>query len=235
MKILFHGNSISTPQQFLDDVYRVPYIHGLFVEVAKTKDDRIVILNPDSNQRLAVQKINNYTFQETKDSNFILLEDMMRYFQQIKKRLVISALIGTGMLTFKEVDAYTTALADIVNEYPDIDVSVCSLSHALIMNLKSKLKKAKIGVILEPANLNYIDVDFYIFSANMLDAKILRQQDRNGKESMISLCSWTGLQQTMNFFRDDETKQILTEEQIDRITLIGYYPEIIHRSIQDIQ
>lgn len=234
MRILYHGNCITTPKEFLEEVKTIDYIDGLKVDVAKTKDNKIVILNPTSNQNLAVEKISNSTLQETKESNFILLDDLMKQYQSIKKRMIVMALVGAKLLSFQEIDTYTTALAEVVNQYPDTEIGICSLSHSLILNIIPKIKKAKIGVVLEPANLNYIDVDFYVFNANMLDARIFKQQDNNGKESMIDLTSWTNLQQTINFFREENTKKTLTEAQINRISLIGNYPEIIYRSIQKI-
>ena len=60
-----------------------------------------------------------------------------------------------------------------------------SVSRALIKIVKNSKIPAKFGFVLAGFDLNYIDLDYYIFTMQMINFQLLSQQIDSGKMVMI--------------------------------------------------
>ena len=81
--------------------------------------------------------------------------------------------------------------------------------------------------MLSPYETNYIDVDFYIFSPEMLSYPILKQQLEFNKEAMISSRGCGEMMIIYNFF--NSLPQNEATELFNSISFISDYPLIIYK------
>ena len=231
MKILFYNNILYDVETFNKQVLQNPNVDGIVMNVVMTKDGKMIIVI-FSDEGVIVQGLENYTYEQTKEDAFILLDEVLSL--NINKRVLINAIISPQYLNYKDIDRYTKNLTDILNRHQNIDISVFSVSYPLITALKQKLTKNKIGVLLNPNNATYIDVDFYIFPSILLNTNILNQQFRNGKELMVLLQSFGDLNSLNNFFTDEINKNQLSRQLINSISVLTRYPDITYNTIKNI-
>ena len=231
MKILFYNNILYDVETFNKQVLQNPNVDGIVMNVVMTKDGKMIIVI-FSDEGVIVQGLENYTYEQTKEDAFILLDEVLSL--NINKRVLINAIISPQYLNYKDIERYTTNLTDIINRHQNVDVSVFSVSYPLITALKPKLIKNKIGVLLNPNNATYVDVDFYIFPSILLNTSILNQQFRNGKELMILLQSFGDLNSLNNFFTDETNKNQLSRQLINSISVLTRYPDITYNTIKNI-
>lgn len=231
MKILFYNNILYDVETFNKQVLQNEIVDGIVMNVVMTKDGQMIIVI-FSDEGIIVQGLEKYTYEQTKEDAFILLDEVLSL--NINKRVLINAIISPQYLNFKDLDRYTTNLTNVINKHPNIDISVFSLSYPLITALKPKLSRNKIGVLLSADNATYIDVDFYIFPPILLNPSILNQQFNNKKEIMILLQDWNDLNQTNRFFTNETNKSQLPRGLVDSISVLTRYPDITYNTIKNI-
>lgn len=233
MKILYYGNIIYTPEEFKVNVLDQDYIDGIVLNTVMSKDGKMVVISFESIATI-VQGIENYTYQQSKEGNIILLDDALSTIRGMNKRLLINAVITPALLNYKDLDTYTTNLTNIINKYPDIDISVFSVNYAVIDNLKPKLLNNKLGVLLSAENANYMDVDFYIFPPILLNSVILNQQYNRNKEIMIFLQNWNDLNQMNTFFTNPENTSRISRQLMNDISVLTMYPRITYNTTRNL-
>lgn len=89
----------------------------------------------------------------------------------------------------------------ILDTTPNLTYYISSNNYNIIYYLKQTTLKYKIGVLLNPNELNYIDVDFYIFPTEMLNYSIIKQQLDIKKEVMIISYNNKDIITINNFFK----------------------------------
>ncbi len=233
MKILYYGNIIYTPEEFKANVLNQYYISGIVVNTVMSKDGKMVVISFDNIANI-VQEIENYTYEQSKEGNIILLDDVLATIRGINKRILINAVITPTLLNYKDLDIYTTNLTNIINKYPDIDISVFSVNYAVIDYLKPKLLNNKLGVLLSAENANYIDVDFYIFPPILLNTVILNQQYNKNKEIMIFLQNWNDLNQMNTFFTNTDNTSRISRQLMNDISVLTMYPRITYNTTRNL-
>ena len=233
MKILYYGNIIYTLDEFKSNVLNEDYIDGIVLNTVMTKDQKMVIISFDNIEN-TVLGIENYTYEESKEGNLLLLSDVLEALKNINKRILINAVITPPLLNFKDLDTYTTNLTTIINRYSSINISVFSVNYAVINALKPKLLNNKIGVLLNAENANYIDVDFYIFPPILLNTFILNQQYNRNKEIMIFLQNFNDLNQMNNFFTNSENTSRISRQLMNDISVLTTYPRITYNTTRNL-
>jgi len=231
MKILFYSNILYDVETFNKQVLQNDVIDGIVMNVVMTKDGQMVIVS-FSTEGSIVQGLENYTYAQTKEDAFVLLDEVLNF--NINKRVLINAIITPQFLNFKDLDRYTTNLTNIINRHQNLDISVFSVSYPLITALKPKLTRNKIGALLSADNATYIDVDFYIFPPILLNTTILQQQFNNRKEIMILLQDWNDLNRVNTFFTNEINKNQLSRDLIESISVLTRYPDITYNTIKNI-
>lgn len=233
MKILYYGNIIYTLDEFKSNVLNEDYIDGIVLNTVMTKDQKMVIISFDNIEN-TVLGIENYTYEESKEGNLLLLSDVLEALKNINKRILINAVITPPLLNFKDLDIYTTNLTTIINRYPSTNISIFSVNYAVINALKPKLLNNKIGVLLSAENANYIDVDFYIFPPILLNTSILNQQYEKNKEIMIFLQNFNDLNQMNNFFTNIENTSRISRQLMNDISVLTMYPRITYNTTRNL-
>lgn len=77
---------------------------------------------------------------------------------------------------------FVELISDIVNRYPNNNLYISSIDQEILYYLQRLIKYAKIGMVIDKNNLNYFDLDFYIFSTDLLNKDITTQQLKFNKE-----------------------------------------------------
>ena len=95
--------------------------------------------------------------------------------------------------------------------------------------MKQNDLKVKYGFAIVGFDLYYIDVDYYLFTVEMLNFPLLKQQIDNKKEVMVYIGNDYELSYLYDIFLGDK-KTNLTEEIFKSIYIIGDYPEILHKT-----
>jgi len=232
VKILYYGNVIYTPEEFKNNILNQEYIDGIVINTVMSKDGKMVVISFESIANI-VQDIENYTYEQSKEGTIILLDDVLTNIRGTNKRVLVNAVITPTLLNYKDLEIYTTNLTNIINKYPDIDISVFSVNYAVINYLKPKLLNNKLGVLLSAENTNYIDVDFYIFPSILLNTTILNQQYNKNKEIMIFLQNWNDLNQMNTFFTNKENTSKISRQLMNDISVLTMYPRITYNTTRN--
>ena len=233
LKLFYYGNIKYNVEDFKNNILNQNYIEGIVLNTVMTKDGKIVVVSFESIENI-VKEIEEYTYEQTKEENIILLDTVLNLIKDTNKRILINAIITPSLLNYKDLDTYTTNLINIIDKYNDINISVFSINYAIINFLKPKIKNNKLGILLSKENSNYIDVDFYIFPPLLLNTNILNQQYNQNKENMIYLQNWNDLNQVNTFFSNTINKSQMSKQLINEISILTMYPLITYNTIKTI-
>lgn len=180
MKIILYGNKLNNYYDFLNKISNNINIVGILFDVLMTNYGKIIISSTSNNN-----------FQK----NNLLLDDMLKYLTSSNKKIIINLLpVSNSLITqynyqniIKMNEQYIKLLKNILDKYPMLEFYISSFNENILYFIKSILYEYKNGLILTKSNINYSDVDFYIFNINMIDEKIISQQLYLNKEIMILL------------------------------------------------
>ncbi len=229
MKIVASKNNLFNMDEFLSSNHSRDYVHGLFVNIVKTKDDELLIFDFVDDNFKDLLSMEEKSLQELYPKSIVFLEQFLNQVQsyEIKKDLYLNLLLNFNVIDPQEIENYIANLLVILRQYPDFSFHLCSRHQPLLTHLKNYDLNYPLGFIVSSGN--YIDVDFYIFSIVYLNAKILLEQHERNKKLMIHLESWDDLDFVDNFF--EEAKE-LPSSLVNQVHVIGTYPEIIYRSLE---
>lgn len=231
MKIVASKNNAFNMQQFLKINSQRDYVEGIFVNIAGTNDNQIIIFDFVNNNYAELANVENQNLTSIENSSILSLTEFLDLLLQenITKKIYLNILLSFNIIEYKKIRNYIYAIINIITKYPMFSFYLSSQNQNIISNLKVFDSNYPIGYIVSPSN--YIDVDFYIFTPFFLNTKILNEQFKNKKDLMILLTNWTDLQYVIDFFNSLPEKEIFPKELIEKLKIIGEYPEIIYRSL----
>lgn len=238
MKLIANRNLLQSGEEFLKQfMNNVNYLEGILMEVTLTKDGIPVIIVPYDSTTLSAQAIKNIqttNFNNIKDYDLITLDNTLNSLRGLNNKIIINFVpISTtqyaqNIQLINQINQQqVNVLYKVINKYPQLNIYLSSISHTIIRQIKATNPSNKIGVVLSPYETNYIDVDFYIFSPEMLSYPILKQQLEFNKETMISSRGCGEMMIIYNFF--NSLPQNEANELFNSISFISDYPLIIYK------
>ncbi len=231
MKIVASKNNLFNMDSFLNDSNNKDYVTGLFINIATTKNNHLIVFDYVNNNYSDLVNVEEQTFDDIHNESIFSLEELLQKLitTNVQKDIYLNLLLNFNIIDNKKIDSYIEQVFCIIDKYPTISFHLCSNNQNLLANLKTYDRNYPIGYIIGPGG--YIDVDFYIFSIHFLNTKILNEQHALQKGMLIQLLDWADLQYVCNFL--EKEKDFLTNGLCEKISYIGAYPDIIHNSLKN--
>jgi len=232
MSIIAFKNNTQNSAEFLSDVNVTDYIDGIIIQVTMTKDGTIIGFGQDALAINSIETLQNSKFSDLQQVYAIPdLNSILKLFGNWQKRIVIrvtsllSPILSTETLQeFNQRNTeYIVKLNSIINNYRNLNISLHSVNNHTVYFLKQNIKNFPIGLELSDENYNFMDVDYYVFPANLLEYRIINQQLNLNKEVMISIQSGNDLELVYQFFENSPQNNL-----IPQLTFITSYTRIVN-------
>lgn len=239
LKILVNKTDLYNNAEFLKKTsQKIKYLEGVGFNIAITKDNQFVVFSPISNNQATIQTITNKNLKELTYLDLLTLKDVLTFYQQkqSQNKIFLNLLPSTipitseeSLETIKNINQnYTKHLLETLKPYENLNLYLGSVNASLMQLLKSENIPWKKGIVLFGGNLNYIDVDFYVFGTELLNAEIFNQQLKSNKEVILYLGDANDLTIAYKFFRG-ETSTALANSIFDDILFLNDYPELFFK------
>lgn len=231
MKVIAKKNNLYNMNLFLNNNKDREYVEGFFINIARTRDNKIIIFDFVNNDYKDLINVEDQTLEQIDQVAIVSLEEFLKQLvtNGIAKQIYINILLNFNILEYERIKSYLDQVLQILSHYPTLDFHLCSENQNVLSNLKTYDIDYPIGYIVLPNS--YIDVDFYVFSTQLLSAPILAEQHAKNKQLLVDLNNWSDLQYIEILFDELKAKNLLDETIINEIRIIGEYPEIIYRTL----
>ena len=237
MKIIIQKGEKYSAKEFFNKIIDLEYIDGITLNVAKTTDNILVVFNLASSSSVLIKNIFTSSYEQMKNLEIIRLESVIRYLDQIhypKKVLLnlipykpIQLTEEQNKLLMIEYENYASQLEEMLKNL-NIDIYIHSASRSLLEVVRRKEIPCQYGFAIVGYDLNYIDVDYYVFTVEMLNFPLMKQQINLKKKVMIYVQNDYELSIVYDLFIENK-KSSVTEELSKEIYVIGNYPELLQK------
>lgn len=232
MKIILHKNRKYDYYTFLNSAINNPIIDGIALDVLMTKDQKIIIYTPTDDYLYNINQIQSNTYENLKNTDIVLLEEVISPFSNTNKKIIINLLpiINNTITKDNFIDAvklnkdYIMTVEKIINKYSGIEFYLCSAYDNLVYQLKLLNNNHKKGFIINNLSTNYIDVDFYVFTVNILDEQMINQQLSFNKEVMIYILNCDDMNNIMKSIIQKNINNTLNKTLLNEVYFINNYP-----------
>jgi hypothetical protein len=214
------------------------YIDAVSFNITYTKDNKIVVFNTTTSGAAITNTINNSTLDSLQGYEVNLLNNTLEKLNQgnFKKQIYINLVPSNyDILTdenIKEItesmNNYIDKLKIIINNYPNLIINLHSINRSLVTILKQKIPNRKIGFVVSEDDFNYIDVDYYIILANIVNDSIIDLLIKNKKEVNIYIYSDYYISYIYEHYLGEKSTPIM-QETFNKLGIISSYPEIINK------
>lgn len=238
MKLIIQKGEKYTNEDFFKQVIHYEYIDGITLNVAKTNDDVLVVFNLASSSNVLIKNIYESSYQQLKNLEVISLETVIRYLSQINypKKILLNLIPYKLMQLTEEqnkllIEEYKTYARLLKNCLQDINlqIGIHSVSRSLLEFVRKSNITTSFGFAVVGYDLNYIDVDYYIFTVDMLNLPLIKQQIGLGKDVIIYIQNDFELSFIYDMFLGAK-KTDLTKEIYKDVHLMGNYPEVLKKT-----
>lgn len=236
MKLIIEKNSKYTIPDFFSKIINLDYIDGICLNIVKTSDNVLVSINLSTSNNSFLRTISLNNFVNLKGFEMVPLLEIMNYLKRINyQEKIFLNIIPYQPTKLTEDDSillvdmykeYAKLLREIIDISRDLNIYIHSISRTLIDFIRKEDVKTKFGFTISLFDLNYIDVDYYVFLVDMLNFSLIKQEIDMGKEVVIYIGTDYELSYIYDIFKGDK-KTNLTEEIFENIYIIGDYPEIL--------
>ena len=107
-----------------------------------------------------------------------------------------------------------------------------STSRNLVTLLKNKGLKTKIGFAVTTTDLNYIDVEYYVFAYEMINLILIKQEIDLKKDVYLYLGSAYEISSIYDYLRGNKATD-LAKKLYNELNLMGDYPELMKKTFLD--
>lgn len=234
MKIFANKTNLYNNMEFLENTVKASKpLEGVGFNVAITKDNNFVIFSPVLNNQTTILTIANKNLNELASLDLLTLDYVLKFYDEYNTTLKIflnllpsSIPINSeeSLNALKDINRnYAVNFLEIINKYPNLNLYIGSVNSSLVQLLKGKSLKHKLGIVLFGGNLNYIDVDFYVFGTGFLNDEIFKQQLNLGKEVMLYVGTSNDMYITYEYFRGEKSTA-LAQNIFNDIYFLNDYP-----------
>ena len=236
MEIIVQKTSYYNTERFFEEAILEPYVSGVAFNLIFSKNHDILIFSPNSSDSVGIMNLKDIN--SMADTNFILdLKDALDRIRKSGKRLKV--LLNLIPISYDIIDdasfqelaklslEYMQELKKIIDEYPDLDISLHSISRNLLV-VADSIFSHSLGFFLYGADLNLMDVDYYVFTTNMIDDTIFEQELARDKGIYLQLIGSTDLALVVNHY-DSKYSTALSQKVLPHLGFIVNQPNLIYR------
>lgn len=172
MKLINYIPSITNIEEYYDEIKNSMY-DGIFINTVLETDYVIKVYIPNINK-------------------FFNLLDFLETFKEYKKPIIINMLLGYIFLNENNSQEiarlnhyYVNKIKEILKKYPNNIFNISTLNDSILYFLKTTHIPYEIGIIIIKDNLNFKDVNFYIFTENHINLEIVNMLLFHNKKIMV--------------------------------------------------
>lgn len=238
MKIIAQQTDSLNTYEFWDNVINKDYIYGMSINIALTQDNQILTYTVNGNNNATTNTIENSTLDKLNNYEIQLFDDALKNLSQrnMKKNIYVNiAPFKIGTLTeenIKEVTArmnlYVDMIKEIIDKYPDLNISLHCINRSILTILKQKIKDHKLGLVVYNTDLNFIDVDYYVITMNAFDDAIIDLLLREKKEIILYINSDYYIAYVYDHYIGEKSTPHL-QQTFNKLKIMNNYPEIINK------
>jgi len=238
MRIIAQQTDALNTYDFWNNVTNQDYIDSMALNIALTKDDRVVTYNLSTGIDANINTIENSNLIELKNYELELFEDTLKNLNErnLKKNLYVNiAPFRTGQLTEENIQAtsrrinlYVDKIKENIDRYPNLKIHLHTINRSIATILKNKIKDHRIGFIITNRDLNFIDVDYYVITMNAFNDTIIDLLLKENKEVILYVSS----DYYISFLYDHYVGEKSTphsQQVLKELGILTNYPEIINK------
>lgn len=237
MKIIAHKSMKYDYYKFLNDALTNPTIVGVSFDVLMTKDKKIIIYTPYGNYTSTINAMQKNSFEDLKEMDILTLEETIKRFANGNKKIIINLLpiINPPIteLNLSDIvrlnEEYVLTVKAILDKFPTLNFYLCSAYDNLVFQIRKLNDKHKVGLVLTNLSTTYQDVDFYAFTANVIDERLVNQLLNFNKEVMIYLLNCDELSDMLDWVSRKITSRKFDQNAFNEIYFINNYTDIFWR------
>lgn len=241
MRIIAQKNNTLATEEFIKNSLEKDFIDSMSINVTYTKDQKIVVYSAPAPGSAIANTINATTLGQLQGYEVILLNDMLSLLREktIKKPLYINlAPYNSGILSddnieeiTKQMNHYVDELKRILDSYSELDIYVHSINRSLVTMLKQKLANNRIGFAVTGADINFIDVDYYLLLTTAQNDLIIDTLLKSKKEVIVYIYSDYFLSYLYEHYLGEKSTPYL-QQAFESLSFMGNYPDIIYKVFQ---
>lgn len=234
MRLVSHKNIKYDYYTFLRETVNNPILTGVSFDILMTKDKKILIYTPNENYTSTVSALQSSTYENLKNTNIISLEEALIPFKNSNQKIILNLLpIISNTLTsdnYADVNRlnteYVITVKNILDKFPSLEFYLCSAYDNLVYQIKRLNSNHKVGFIITNLSTSYIDVDFYVFTVNVLNERIINQQLSFNKEVMIYILNCDDMNMVMKGIMQRAMNNTINQKALNEVYFINNYPEL---------
>lgn len=234
MRLVSHKNIKHDYYTFLRETVNNPILTGVSFDILMTKDKKILIYTPNENYTSTVSALQSSTYETLKNTNIISLEEALIQFKNSNQKIILNLLpIISNTLTsdnYADVNRlnteYVITVKSILDKFPSLEFYLCSAYDNLVYQIKRLNNNHKVGFIITNLSTSYIDVDFYVFTVNVLNERIINQQLSFNKEVMIYILNCDDMNMVMKGIMQRAMNNTINQKALNEVYFINNYPEL---------
>lgn len=234
MRIVSHKNIKYDYYTFLKETVNNPNLIGVSFDILMTKDKKVLIYTPNNNYISSIDAIQRNTYDNLKNTNILSLEEALYHFINSNKKIILNLLpiISNTVANdnLKDVnklnEEYVIAVKNVLDKFPTLEFYLCSAYDNLVYQIKRLNNNYKVGFVIDNLSSSYIDVDFYVFTVNVLDEKIINQQLSFNKEVMIYILNCDDMSAVMKGISKRYMNNTINQKSLNEVYFINNYPEL---------
>jgi len=195
MKIIAEKEGLYNNDIFVEYISKEDIVDGIMFQITITSDGKVILFNSVRNNYASLGQIQTSTINELKNQSIVLIDDILEKLKDYPKKIYLElvpfdALVVTDK-NYEQISkfyqAFVNNVLEVLKKHSNLDIRLCSINQSILYHLMNSNSKYKIGMIFEPQNLNYVDVDFYIFVYTNFNNTIINQLLDANKDVMIQI------------------------------------------------
>ena len=238
MKIIAQQTDALNTYDFWDNVIEKDYIDAMALNIALTKDNRVVTYNIYTNIDANINTIETSNLNELDNYELELFEDTLKSLsdRNLQKDIYVNiAPFRTGQLTEENIQAtsrrinlYVEKIKESIDKYPNLKIHLHTINRSIATILKDKIRNHKIGFVITNRDLNFIDVDYYIMTMNAFNDTIIDLLLNEKKEVILYIRSDYYISFIYEHYMSEKSTPHL-QQVFKQLGILTNYPEVINR------
>jgi len=238
MRIIAQQTDALNTYDFWNNVIEKDYIDSMAINIALTKDNRVVTYNIYTNIDANINTIENSSLDDLGNYEIELFEDTLKNLnsKNLQKDININiAPFRTGQLTeeniqatSKRINLYIDKIKESIDKYPNLKVHLHTVNRSIATVLKDKIKNHRIGFVISNRDLNFIDVNYYVMTMNAFNDTITDLLLRENKEVILYVNSDYYISFIYDHYMGEKSTPHL-QQVFKQLGLLTNYPEVINK------
>lgn len=236
MRIIAQKTDFYLNEEFFHEQILNDYVDGVAFNVVFNKEKKLFIYDYTMSGFFGIQKIQDATIENLKGSKLMPLESALESVQKNRKDLPIYLnIIPVTTDVFDEASLkqlnsinheYIEELKNMKQKYPNLSISMHSISRNLAYLLYQVFPKENVGFVVYTGDLTPLDVDYYIFPTFMIDNTIFEELIEQEKELYIYVGQSGDISVIIDKY-NSEKSTALSQKVLPHLNFIVNQPNIL--------